>query len=70
MAKIKKTFLLSLLAMAFLWMAHSLYIFINYTMLWGDMKIENSAFYNQILLLILKNVPTIITILVVKSRWD
>jgi hypothetical protein len=70
MKKLKKLLILIMLGAAFVWFCHTLSVLWEYVTLWGNLKIGFNILLSQTIFFIGKNVPTIISILIGKAKWD
>ncbi len=68
--KIKKLFILIMLGAAAAWLIHTVLVFYGYVSLWGELRITTRALASQLIIFIGKNVPTLIAVLIGKSKWD
>lgn len=66
----KRIFLIILAFAAFIWMAHSCITLNEQAHIWADMAMTDRMFVSQIVYFILKNIPTVIVVIIIKSKWD
>jgi hypothetical protein len=69
MNKFKKLLIILMLGAAFIWLCYTLSILWGYVSLWGHLQIEFNILASQTILFIGKNIPTILAIVIAKSKW-
>ena len=67
--KIKKIFLLLILAVAFIWMVLSFIVLYEASWQWYYHQMTNMQYVSQIFYMLLKNVLTLIAVLIANKNW-
>lgn len=70
MTKVKRLAIITLLAVAFWWLVHTILVFYGYTMQWGKLEVGTNILISQLVFFIIKNIPTVVAVIIGRKYWN